>query len=179
MTKTEDLNQKYQKKTDIEHIKDAPDTYIGSIEPDEEKGWLLNEGKMINTTYNWVPGLYKCFDEGIVNARDHYVRLNGKKKDKKIIPVKNIEITVDKETGVITMLNDGNGIDVEKHPEHKLWIPEIIFGHLRTGTNYDKKAKKIVGGKYEFGFKLVLIYAKWGEIETVEHIRKKKKQKRI
>ena len=81
MTKTEDLNQKYQKKTDIEHIKDAPDTYIGSIEPDEEKGWLLNEGKMINTTYNWVPGLYKCFDEGIVNARDHYVRLNGKKKD--------------------------------------------------------------------------------------------------
>lgn len=179
MTKTEDLNQKYQKKTDIEHIKDAPDTYIGSIEPDEEKGWLLNEGKMINTTYNWVPGLYKCFDEGIVNARDHYVRLNGKKKDKKIIPVKNIEITVDKETGVITMLNDGNGIDVEKHPEHKLWIPEMIFGHLRTGTNYDKKAKKIVGGKNGFGFKLVLIYAKWGEIETVDHIRKKKYKQRF
>ena len=111
MSKTEDLKQKYQKKTDIEHIKDAPDTYIGSIEPDEERGWLLNDDKMIHSTYHWVPGLYKCFDEGIVNARDHYVRLNGKKKSKKIIPVKNIEITVDKETGVITMLNDGNGID--------------------------------------------------------------------
>ena len=179
MSKTEDLKQKYQKKTDIEHIKDAPDTYIGSIEPDEERGWLLNEDKMIHSTYHWVPGLYKCFDEGIVNARDHYVRLNGKKKSKKIIPVKNIEITVDKETGVITMLNDGNGIDVEKHPEHKLWIPEMIFGHLRTGTNYDKKAKKIVGGKNGFGFKLVLIYAKWGEIETVDHIRKKKYTQRF
>ena len=179
MSKSEDLKQKYQKKTDIEHIKDAPDTYIGSIEPDEDKGWLLKDGKMVNTTYDWVPGLYKCFDEGIVNARDHYVRLNGKKKNKKIIPVKNIEITVDKETGIITMMNDGNGIDIEKHPEHKLWIPEMIFGHLRTGTNYDKKAKKIVGGKNGFGFKLVLIYAKWGEIETVDHLRKKKYTQRF
>lgn len=179
MSKTEELKQKYQKKTDIEHIKDAPDTYIGSIEQDEDKGWLLNDEKMSYTSYNWVPGLYKCFDEGIVNARDHYVRLNSKKKSKKIIPVKNIEITVDKETGVITMMNDGNGIDIEKHPEHKLWIPEMIFGHLRTGTNYDKKAKKIVGGKNGFGFKLVLIYAKWGEIETVDHIRQKKYKQRF
>ena len=31
------LAKKYQKKTDIEHILDAPDTYIGSIEPDEEE----------------------------------------------------------------------------------------------------------------------------------------------
>lgn len=179
MSKTEELKQKYQKKTDIEHIKDAPDTYIGSIEQDEDKGWLLNDEKMSYKSYNWVPGLYKCFDEGIVNARDHYVRLNGKKKSKKIIPVKNIEITVDKETGVITMMNDGNGIDIEKHPEHKLWIPEMIFGHLRTGTNYDKKAKKIVGGKNGFGFKLVLIYAKWGEIETIDHIRQKKYKQRF
>lgn len=179
MSKTEELKQKYQKKTDIEHIKDAPDTYIGSIEQDEDKGWLLNDEKMSYTSYNWVPGLYKCFDEGIVNARDHYVRLNGKKKSKKIIPVKNIEITVDKETGVVTMMNDGNGIDIEKHPEHKLWIPEMIFGHLRTGTNYDKKAKKIVGGKNGFGFKLVLIYAKWGEIETIDHIRQKKYKQRF
>ena len=38
-----------------------------------------------------------------------------------------------------------------------------------TSTNYDKK--KIVGGKNGFGFKLVLIYSKWGQIETVDHIR--------
>ena len=176
-----ELAQKYQKKTDIEHIKDAPDTYIGSIEEDQERGWMLKDGKMNMMEYSWVPGLFKCFDEGIVNARDHFVRLNGKKKSKKnkIIPVKNINITVDKETGVVTMYNDGNGIDVEKHPEHKLWIPEMIFGHLRTGTNYDKSAKKIVGGKNGFGFKLVLIYALWGEIETVDHIRKKKYTQRF
>ena len=71
---------------------------------------------------------------------------------------------MDKETGVITMMNDGNGVDVEKHPDNGLWIPEMIFGHLRTSTNYDTKMRrKIVGGKNGFGFKLVLIYSKWGE----------------
>ena len=72
------------------------------------------------------------------------------------------------------MANDGNGIDVEKHPEHNLWIPEMIFGHLRTSTNYDKQEKKIVGGKNGFGFKLVLIWSEWGSVETFDHIRKKK-----
>ena len=50
-------------------------------------------------------------------------------------------------------------------------MSEMIFGHLMTSTNYDKKEKKIVGGKNGFGFKLVLIYSKWGQIETIDHIR--------
>ena len=176
------LAKKYQKKTDIEHIKDAPDTYIGSIEQDDEKDWVIDDDKMVLRDFKWVPGLFKCFDEGIVNARDHFVRIQQKLKEgetKNVSPVKNIEITVDKETGVITMYNDGNGIDVEKHPEYNIWIPEMIFGHLRTGTNYDKSEKKIVGGKNGFGFKLVLIYSLWGEIETVDHIRKKKYKQRF
>ena len=88
-------------------------------------------------------GFYKCFDEGIVNCRDHYIRLNNKlnEKEKNILPVKNIEVSVDKELGTISMTNDGNGIDVVKHPEYNIWIPEMIFGHLRTGTNYDKSEK--------------------------------------
>jgi DNA topoisomerase-2 len=72
------------------------------------------------------------------------------------------------------MYNDGNGIDIAKHPEYKIWIPELILGHLRTSTNYDKDEKKIVGGKNVFGFKLVLIWSTWGKIETVDHKRGKK-----
>ena len=171
------LAETYQQKTDIEHILDAPDTYIGSVESDTTTNWTLDENeKFIFSDYQFIGGLYKCFDEGIVNCRDHFVRLKQKliKGEPGISPVRNIEITVNKETGVITMYNDGNGVDVAKHPENKLWIPEMIFGHLRTSTNYDKNEKKIVGGKNGFGFKLVLIYSKWGEIETVDHIRKKK-----
>ena len=176
MSSAQKLSQTYQKKTDIEHIKDAPDTYIGSVEPDTVKNWSFSEDNIVYQSYDWVPGLYKLFDEGIVNCRDHVIRLQQWKKEKKknICPVTRIDITVNKETGVITMLNDGNGIDIEKHPEHNIWIPQMIFGELRTSTNYDKKAKKIVGGKNGFGFKLVLIYSKYGRIETVDHIRKKK-----
>ena len=169
------LAKTYQSKTAREHIYDAPDTYIGAVEEDDKTDWILNEnGKFNRSNIKWVPGFYKCFDEGIVNCRDHVIRLQQKKKEKGIVQVKNIDITVDKNTGIITMRNGGNGIDVAKHPEKKWWIPEMIFGRLRTSTNYDKKQKKIVGGKNGFGFKLVLIYAKWGEIETVDHIRKLK-----
>ena len=181
-TKGKDIAEIYQEKTDIEHILDAPDTYIGSIELDTVKNWALdNEDNMRHLNYDFIGGLYKCFDEGIVNCRDHAVRLMQKilNKEKKIIPVRNIDITVDKDTGVITMTNDGNGVDVVKHPENNLWVPEMIFGHLRTSTNYNKDEKKIVGGKNGFGFKLVLIYSKWGEIETVDHIRGKKYTQRF
>ena len=106
----------YQKKTDREHILDAPDTYIGSIEPDNVTNWIYDEKSesMVHKVYNWIPGLYKCFDEGIVNARDHQVRMEQKisNGEENCIPVKNIDIGIDKETGVITMINDGNGIDV-------------------------------------------------------------------
>ena len=90
--------------------------------------------------------------------------------DEKNYLVNNIAVSIDND-GTISMFNDGNGIDVAKHPEYDLWIPEMIFGHLRTSTNYDDEEKKLVGGKNGFGIKLVFVFAKWGEIETVDHVR--------
>ena len=181
MASKKEIAENYQKKTDREHILDAPDTYIGLVEQDRTEGYTWGDDNLEWKSFNWVPGLYKLFDEGIVNCRDHFIRLQQKKKnkDKNIIPVSRIEINVNKETGVISMLNDGNGIDIVKHPEHKLWIPEMIFGHLRTSTNYKKTEKKIVGGKNGFGFKLVLIYSEWGTIETIDHVRGKKYSQRF
>jgi len=168
------LANKYQQKTDKQHILDNPDTYIGSVEKIDSQQWILNDdnSKIFEKNIELVPGLFKLFDEGVVNARDHAVRMaqaiaNGQEN---ALPVTNIEITIE-EDGTIIMLNDGNGIDVAEHPEHKIWIPELIFGHLRTSTNYNKDEKKIVGGKNGFGFKLVLIWSTYGSVETVDHIR--------
>ena len=168
------LANKYQQKSDKQHILDNPDTYIGSVEEIDSDLWILspNEDKIIEKNIKYIPGLFKLFDEGIVNCRDHVVRmqqaiLNGQEN---ILPVTNIDISI-QDDGTIIMINDGNGIDVAQHPEHKIWIPELIFGHLRTSTNYDKTEKKIVGGKNGFGFKLVLIWSTYGYIETVDHIR--------
>ena len=167
------LSKQYQKKTDKEHILDNPDTYIGSVENVDSNIWLYNDEKIITKPINYIPGLYKLFDEGIVNCRDHVIRMSQQKSSGTAFQVNKIEINVD-DDGTIHMLNDGNGIDIAKHPDYDLWIPEMIFGHLRTSTNYNKEEKKIVGGKNGFGFKLVLIWSLFGEIETVDHVRKLK-----
>ena len=165
------LAQQYQQKTDKQHILDNPDTYIGSVEKVDAQMWVFDEAiqQIVLKEIEYVPGLYKLFDEGIVNARDHVVRMIASTAENKKV-VSCIETSIDVD-GTITIMNDGNGIDIAKHPENGLWIPEMIFGHLRTSTNYDKEEKRIVGGKNGFGFKLVLIWSTYGYIETVDHTR--------
>ena len=172
-----ELSNKYQQKTDKQHILDNPDTYIGSVEKVDADLWILSaneiEAKTIvekNITY--IPGLFKLFDEGVVNCRDHVIRMDTaiKAGQPNTLPVSYIDISI-QEDGTIVMINDGNGIDVAEHPEYKVYIPELIFGHLRTSTNYNKDEKKIVGGKNGFGFKLVLIWSTYGQVETVDHVR--------
>jgi len=166
------LAKQYQQKTDKQHVLDNPDTYIGSVENIDANMWVVdNEShKIILKHIEYIPGLYKLFDEGIVNCRDHVMRMiQSPLLDKKFVSF--IDITISQADGMITMSNDGNGIDIEKHPEYGIWIPEMVFGHLRTSTNYNKEEKKIIGGKNGFGFKLVLIWSTYGKIETVDHVR--------
>jgi DNA topoisomerase-2 len=183
MNKTdEELSSKYQQKTDKQHILDNPDTYIGSVEKVEADLWILSEAneksdeksdeKIVERNMTYIPGLFKLFDEGVVNCRDHVIRMETAVKagQPNSIPVSYIDISIE-EDGTIVMINDGNGIDIAEHPEYKVYIPELIFGHLRTSTNYNKDEKKIVGGKNGFGFKLVLIWSTYGQVETVDHVR--------
>jgi len=172
---TNKLYFEVEQKTDKQHILDNPDTYIGSVENVDANMWIFNDlaDTIIEKNIQYIPGLFKLFDEGIVNCRDHVIRMQSK-VDANVdnsLPVSYIDIQISEIDGTIVMMNDGNGIDVVEHPEYKKWVPELIFGHLRTSTNYNKKEKKIVGGKNGFGFKLVLIWSTYGEIETVDHIR--------
>jgi DNA topoisomerase-2 len=164
------ISTKYQQKTDKAHILDNPDTYIGSVEHVDSHIWVFDEdsGKIVEKNINYIPGLFKLFDEGIVNCRDHAIRMMSS-SDANAIQVSYIDVSID--NGTIIMTNDGSGIDIIKHPEYGMWIPEMIFGHLRTSTNYDKTEKKIVGGKNGFGVKLVFIWSSEGSIETVDHVR--------
>lgn len=64
----------YQKKTQLEHILLRPDTYIGSIEHQQQTLWVHDGEKMVSKSVSFVPGLYKIFDEILVNAADNKVR---------------------------------------------------------------------------------------------------------
>ena len=168
------VEEKYKKYELLEHILALPDTYIGSIEPQKITSYVFNETskKMEMTELTYNPGLLKCFDEVIVNAIDHSMRLKAEeaKGKENIKHVKNIKVTIDKETGTISVFNDGNGVDIKKHSTYgDLWVPELIFGELLTSTNYDKGEEKIWGGKNGYGSKLTNIFSKEFIIETVDH----------
>lgn len=164
-----------QQKTDKQHILDNPDTYIGSVENVDMNAWVMDkdntgEKNIVHRDIHLIPALYKLFDEGIVNCRDHVVRMKTAVDNhvENALPVTHIDVDIASD-GTITLTNDGNGIDVAQ--KDGLWIPELVFGHLRTSTNYNKEEKRIVGGKNGFGFKLVLIWSTYGRVETVDHIR--------
>jgi DNA topoisomerase-2 len=168
-----EIANKYQKKTDKQHILDNPDTYIGSVEEVDADMWVFDDAtnRIVLRRIRYIPGLYKLFDEGLVNCRDHMVRMltmGTTTTDEVIHKVTNIQVAIEP-NGMISMMNDGNGIDVVMHPETNVWVPEMIFGHLRTSTNYDKTEKKIVGGKNGFGVKLAYVWSTIGTVETVDH----------
>lgn len=154
----------YTKKTQLEHILLRPDTYIGSIERHNQNLWVLDNlsKRVVNRQVSYVPGLYKIFDEIIVNAADN------KQRD----PTMNrIEVTIAPSENMIRVWNNGNGIPIVMHQEHKVYVPELIFGHLLTGSNFDDKEEKTTGGRNGYGAKLANIFSRKFIIETADSSR--------
>eukprot|EP00960_Hanusia_phi_P061846 764955-Hanusia_phi.AAC.4 len=169
------MAEKYKKHQLKTHILELPDTYIGSTEPHTIDTFLLNAetNKFEKRTITYIPGLYKIYDEIIVNAIDHSVRL-AQSAETDIKPLKNIKVDIDRTTGTISVFNDGNGIDIVQHPEYNnIWVPSLIFGELLSSSNYNKDEEKLVGGKNGLGSKITNIMSVEFSVETVDHKTKK------
>ncbi|XP_059898643.1 DNA topoisomerase 2-beta isoform X1 [Gadus macrocephalus] len=148
----------YQKKTQLEHILLRPDTYIGSVEPVTQQLWVFDEDVGMNLReITYVPGLYKIFDEILVNAADN------KQRDKHMTTIK---INIDPESNTISVWNNGKGIPVVEHKDEKMYVPALIFGHLLTSSNYDDEQKKVTGGRNGYGAKLCNIFSTKFTVET-------------
>ncbi|KIW93829.1 uncharacterized protein Z519_05144 [Cladophialophora bantiana CBS 173.52] len=161
------VSEQYQKLTQLEHIIKRPDTYIGSVERTLARMWVYNTEQdcMEFRDVSFVPGIFKIFDEILVNAADN--KQNDKKMDE-------IRVTIDREKGEISVWNNGRGIPIEIHSKEKIYIPEMIFGHLLTGSNYDDDEQKITGGRNGYGAKLANIFSTEFTIETADSKQKKK-----
>jgi DNA topoisomerase-2 len=79
-----------------------------------------------------------------------------------------IKVTIDRDEGSISCYNSGRGIPVEMHSKEKIYIPELIFGHLLSGSNYDDDEKKVTGGRNGYGAKLANIYSLEFTLETAD-----------
>ncbi|EYC08717.1 hypothetical protein Y032_0064g3495 [Ancylostoma ceylanicum] len=150
----------YQKKSQLEHILLRPDTYIGSVEYTEKTPmWIydLETEKLVMKDIQYVPGLYKIFDEILVNAADN------KQRDPKMNCIK---INIDKEKNQISIYNNGKGIPVVHHKVENMYVPEMIFGTLLTSSNYDDSQRKVTGGRNGYGAKLCNIFSTEFTLET-------------
>ena len=157
-----EIEEKYERVDLREHILKRPESYIGAISPSTETMWIIQDGKMKQKEITYVPGLYKIFDEILVNAADNCQRDP---------PTKNIKVEIKPDEGYISVWNDGKGIPIKQEFDKKdnvnYWIPEFIFGHLLTSSNYDDNQKRVTGGRNGFGAKLANIYSTKFVVECV------------
>lgn len=212
----------YQKKEQKEHVLELPDTYIGSIDIHADYMWVVEEQeindellddeleddldelldnevkkdtitRMVTRKIEYVPGLYKIYDEVLVNAMDHWTRMNEVIRKQQLIregkaeespevtlnmnfkPVQNIWVEIDQVNNTISVKNDGDGIPVAMHKTYEVYVPELIFSQFLTGGNYRGKGKnaqlnhtKIIGGKNGFGAKLTAAYSNMFTIDTID-----------
>ena len=98
--------EEYKAFTDHEHVLNKPSTYIGTISNNKMGFFTCAEGTqgIIKKDILYNQGLFKIFDEPIVNAIDHSV---------KHASVNKISIEVNKSEGWISITNNGPGIPVK------------------------------------------------------------------
>ena len=164
--------QQYERLSHVEHILKRPDTYVGSLAPESGSHWVRgDDGVFRLDTLSVSPGLVKIFDEVLVNAIDQH-SLHPKK-------VTEIKVEIHK-GGVISVQNSGACVPIKKHATEKgtdgnpLWIPELIFGHLLTSSNYNDAEQRVTGGRNGYGAKLANVFSSkfWIEIADGKKIYK-------
>jgi DNA topoisomerase-2 len=146
------IEEKYQKLSQREHILLRSGMYIGSVKKQMEELWVAKETedgvlKMEKTMIEYSPGFMKIFDEVLTNATDHSFRDSN---------VTTIKVDYSKETGEISVWNNGSGIPVQLHKEHNIYVPELIFGNLLSGSNYDDSSVRTGAGTNGLGSKCIL-----------------------
>ena len=161
------IEEEFQTKTTHEHILLVPGMYVGGMSPDVTNMDVFDSvtQKIVNRKIEYVPGLYKIFDEAIVNARDHSVK-DGTMTE--------IRIDIDQTEGSISVYNNGNkGIPVEMHADWGCYVPEGVFTNFMTSGNFHR-TNKTIGAKNGYGVKLVAVMSSHVDIEVVDSSNKKK-----
>lgn len=155
--KTNDLTQ-YKKLSEQEHVLKRSGMYIGSTTKTVMDFFVVDhENKMVMESIKTTPAFIKLIDEIISNSVDEHIR-NGS--------VTRIDVDYSTLTGEIS-ISDNGGIPVKLHPEHGIYIPTMIFGQLRTGSNFSDESR-ITAGLNGLGSSLVNIFSKKFIVETCD-----------
>ena len=159
-----------------EHILHRPGMYIGSVETDVLSEWAPNadRSRLSRADLTVNMGLYKIFDEIVVNASDHAVRTALRPDAVQVRQIR-VDLCAVGERGELVVQNDGEGLDTSLQPEHGLHGPELLFGNLLCSTNYEDAAgERVTGGLNGIGSKATNVMSMRFEVDTVDAARKKR-----
>lgn len=146
--------------SDREHVLIRPNMYIGEITNVPDTLYIYDDetNSIKEKEINYNAGLFKIFDEILDNAVDE----TEKDKTCNIIKVK-----IDND--VISIFNNGLGIDIVKDEKENIFIPQLLFGYLRTSTNYDDTKERNVSGMNGIGAKGTNIFSEYFKIDIMSN----------
>ena len=163
------IADQYKALTDIEHVLHRPSMYIGSCQIVEEFKFMADIEssipKIAKKKMMFSAGFERIYEEILLNAFDQTVR--------KGTGCNEIHVDIDQATGTISVMNNGEGIPVVTKDELGCYLPQMLFGNLRSGSNYSDTEERLVGGQNGLGGTLANIMSKEFTVETIDSIRKK------
>lgn len=157
---TKKIEDRFKKLTEVEHVLKRPGRYIGVTDPKPVETWTIKYGKVDWREVTYSPAFLKLFDEIISNSADFSKTAEGKHVNK-------IEVTVDTAKGSISVFDNG-GIPVVKHSEYDQYVPDMIFGELRSGSNFDDEADSVTTGQNGEGSTLTNIFSTEFIVDTAD-----------
>ena len=137
-----------------QHTLKRPDTYIGSVKPEESDKFIMKDGRIEKVTMTSIPGLNRLFIEAMSNAIDNVYRSKSFNIESKAIKM---EVRPD---GTTVIWNDGMTIPVRIHEETGVYIPEMLFGRLLTSSNYNDSEERTTSGRNGLGVSLTNVFSK-------------------
>lgn len=157
------------------HVLQRPGMYVGDIKKQDISDFTFNPetNKIIKKTINYSPGLLKVLDEALDNAKDNVPR------SKRFgLECKYIQVDWIKGEDIISISNDGCIVPIKKHiresdePEDVdgVWEPELVFGRLMAGSNFDDTTERTGAGSFGVGVSLLNIFSKEFTIEIHDKV---------
>lgn len=162
MAKVKTIEEKYREMSEREHILERSGMWVGSTKEEEAQMFLYNRdtAKMELRDITYIPGMLKLVDEIISNSCDEYRRKDN-------LGLNRIEVNVAL-NGTMLSVYDNGGIPVVKHKTAGCYVPEFIFGRLRTSSNYDDTEDRNVVGTNGVGSSLSNVFSKSFTVETAD-----------
>ena len=153
----EEVEEEYEVLDPEEHVRKRPDTYVGSLVMEIKECMIVIFGEnnqfMIDTKdIEFVEGLERIFLEILSNAAD-----NARRSRELGIPVGKMKVVVTSTS--VTIYNEGRPISCGMHTKQRVPRPQLIFSHLRAGSNFSDLTEKKYAGRNGFGAKLTAIFS--------------------